>query len=70
MTAWNNLNMKQRAELMKIYLQNGITSLSEMKDHYNEYAAGSHIYQTGGEEEGGLTLLKPYVPPYKTLYNN
>lgn len=70
MTAWNNLNMKQRAELMKIYLQNGITSLSEMKEHYNEYAAGGHMYQTGGGEGDGLPLIKPYVSPYTTSYSN
>lgn len=47
---WNDLSVKQKAELMKIYLQNGITSLSDMKAHYNEYSRGGHLYQTGGDE--------------------
>lgn len=33
---WNDLTMSQRSELMKLYLKNGITSLSAMKEHYNK----------------------------------
>ena len=35
---WNDLSMSERSELMKLYLKNGITSLSAMKEHYNNYA--------------------------------
>jgi len=37
---WEKLNMSQRSELMSIYLKNGITSLDEMKKHYNSFAEG------------------------------
>lgn len=46
---WNDLSVKQKSELIKIYLQNGITSLSDMKAHYNEYSIGGHLYQNGGD---------------------
>lgn len=34
---WENLSLGERSELMKVYLQGGIFSLSEMKRHYNAY---------------------------------
>ena len=37
---WSDLSMSQRSELMQIYLKNGITSLDEMKKHYNSFAEG------------------------------
>ena len=47
---WSDLSMSQRSELMSIYLKNGITSLDEMKKHYNSFA------------EGGFT--SPSYPPF------
>lgn len=40
---WNNLTMKQRSNLMKLYLKHGITSLDAMREHYNQYAEGGPI---------------------------
>ena len=40
---WNDLNMTQRNELIKLYLNNGISSLDEMKEHYNTFQAGGPI---------------------------
>lgn len=40
---WSDLSMSQRSELMSIYLKNGITSLDEMKKHYNSLAKGGSI---------------------------
>lgn len=37
---WNNLSLRERSDLMKVYLENGITSLSEMKRHYNSFKEG------------------------------
>lgn len=37
---WSDLSMSQRSELMQIYLKNGITSLKDMKKHYNSFAEG------------------------------
>ena len=47
---WNDLNMTQRNELIKLYLNNGISSLDKMKEHYNSFATGGSLYQEGGPD--------------------
>lgn len=37
---WSALSMKQRADLIKLYTDNGITSLKAIKDDYNSYSDG------------------------------
>lgn len=37
---WNNLTMSQKQALMKIYVNNGVTNLDEIVNHYNRYAEG------------------------------
>lgn len=60
---WNNLTLSEKSELMKLYLKNGITSLSDMKEHYNSYATGGSIedkdvpkYQTGGPDNDKIYI--------------
>ena len=48
---WESLNLNEKSELMKLYLKNGITSLSAIKDHYNNFATGGHLYQDGGPDD-------------------
>lgn len=36
-TNWDNLTIKQKAELIKLYIKSGITELSKIKKGYNEY---------------------------------
>lgn len=37
---WNELTMAQKNELMKTYIRNGVTSLDDMRSHFNTYANG------------------------------
>lgn len=37
---WDNLTMSQKQALMKIYVNNGVTNLDEIRNHYNRYAEG------------------------------
>jgi len=37
---WNDLSMKEKSEIMKVAVQNGIYSLSDIKQRYNEFAEG------------------------------
>lgn len=37
---WDKLSMKEKGELMKLYMSGGVLSISEMKKHYNSYADG------------------------------
>lgn len=40
---WEELSLKDRAELMRIYLDNGISSIASMKKHYNKLAGGGPL---------------------------
>ena len=46
---WSALSMLQRADLIKLYVSNGITSLDAIKKDYNEFSSG------GPTEEGGYS---------------
>lgn len=37
---WDDLTMTQKNELMKIYIGNGVTSLDNMRSHFNSFATG------------------------------
>lgn len=66
---WDKLSMKEKGELMKLYMSGGVLSISEMKKHYNSYADGGDAYITKKAEEARLaalersrTMTKPIVP--------
>ena len=40
---WNELSLKEKAELMKLYVSNGITKLDDIITHYNAYQEGGKI---------------------------
>ena len=37
---WNDLTMAQKNELMQTYIRNGVTSLEDMRGHFNSFADG------------------------------
>ena len=37
---WNELTMAQKNELMQTYTRNGVTSLDDMRSHFNSFATG------------------------------
>lgn len=51
---WSALSMSERADLMNMYITNGISDLKEMKKHYNSFGDGSRILD-GTEEEQTLS---------------
>lgn len=62
---WSALSLKDRADLMNMYLTNGINELSEMRKHYNSvpymdfnsYGGGGNIEDhTIGEEEAASSF--------------
>ena len=61
---WSALSMKERADLMNMYITNGISDLKEMKKHYNSFGNGSRILS--GEEN---TEKKPIFDPQKIIDN-
>jgi hypothetical protein len=55
MDKWNNLSMTERAELMRIYRSNGISSISLMRDHYNKHDNGGDIQSSDATFRATLT---------------
>ena len=55
---WESLSLDSKSKLMRIYLQNGISSLDAIKEHYNSYASGGSI-----EDDEPPSLYKlPAIP--------
>lgn len=40
---WSSLSMRDRAGLIKLYVNNGITDISTIKNHYNKFDGGGPI---------------------------
>ena len=34
---WSQLSMSEKSDLMSLYIRNGISSLEEIKKHYNSF---------------------------------
>lgn len=41
---WEDLSMKERGEMIRVAIRNGITNLSDIKSKYNEFAEGGNLY--------------------------
>lgn len=48
MDRWSQLSLKDKSDLMSLYIKNGISSLEEIRKHYNSFNTGDHLYQDGG----------------------
>lgn len=40
---WDNLSMAEKSEMMRVAIENGITTLPEIKEAYNQFAEGGDI---------------------------
>lgn len=47
---WKSLSMKNKAKLIKLYVDNGITSLNKIREDYNSYSEGGQIISTTEED--------------------
>lgn len=56
---WEELSLKDRADLMKLYIQNGFTGLSKIRSHYNSLDEGGDL--------GGAKGEVPFTTNYSTL---
>ena len=67
---WSQLSLKDKSDLMSLYIRNGISSLEEIKKHYNSFATGGQMNTDGSKEDknidnnipnfvGGATALNP-----------
>jgi len=44
---WKDLSVKEKSDIMKVAIRNGITNLPDIRNKYNEFAAGGNIYGLG-----------------------
>lgn len=60
---WSVLSMQQRADLIKLYIKQGITNLDRIKDHYNKFKYGGPI-EDGGYNKESLESRKEVYRRY------
>lgn len=79
MSRWNNLSIKDKADLIKVYVNNGIYDLSSIKEHYNSFGDGGptnnkQIYNIFEDEKSYSSRdthkksLQKFVASNPTLY--
>lgn len=47
--SWNGLTMREKSDVMAAAVRNGITSLKEIRQRWNEFAEEGHLYKDGGK---------------------
>lgn len=59
---WDSLTMRDKAEMMKIAIANGITTLPEIRDAYNEFAKGGKLNNWTMQDEAGYRYWRSRLP--------
>lgn len=60
--AWNNLSMRDKAEMIRVAIANGITSLPEIRQAYNEFAKGGKMNSWTMQDEAGYRAWRSQLP--------
>lgn len=66
---WSALSLKDRADLMNMYITNGISDLKEMKKHYNSFGAGGDT-ENEQKNSGYTTTTKQDLEDVETFNSN
>lgn len=56
MRKWDDLSMREKAEMMRVAVSNGITTLPEIKQAYNEFAEGGAMPEAQPAENDGWSM--------------
>ncbi len=59
---WNKLSQKEKAEMIRVAIANGITTLPEIKQAYNEFAKGGKMNNWTIEDEAGYRYWRQNLP--------
>lgn len=59
-TAWDKLSLDEKAAMIKVAVKNGITWMDDIKQKYNEFAAGGNIYDGTKEETQKMQIGRNY----------
>ena len=70
-SAWDKLSMQEKAQLIKLSVDNGVSSLKQIRDTYNLYANGGNLsHKKSGEEQGETQYLKLDDPANYKAYED
>lgn len=56
-SAWDKLSMQEKAQLIKLSVDNGVSSLKQIRDTYNLYSSGNLTHKKSGKEYGESSWL-------------
>lgn len=59
---WENLSMQDKAEMMRVAISNGITTLPEIRQAYNEFAKGGKLNNWTMQDEAGYRAWRSRLP--------
>lgn len=59
---WDSLTMRDKAEMMKVAIANGITTLPEIRQAYNEFAKGGKMNNWTMQDEAGYRYWRSRLP--------
>ena len=59
---WDSLSMKEKSEMMKVAIANGITSLPEIRQAYNKFAKGGRMNGWTMQDEAGYRAWRQNLP--------
>ena len=62
MDNWNKLNIRDRAQYMKLAVQNGYRDIRSIREAYNIYANGGNLFEIGGPKEDTKKVGPTYNP--------
>lgn len=67
---WDSLSLAEKSQIMKTAVENGLTSLSEIKNHFNEFAKGGSISrkEESTEDIGNMPWYEVYPNPLGNTY--
>ena len=69
-TAWDNLSMLEKSEMMRVAVRNGITDLKTIKEQYNEFAEGGYLdWKEKASKYKHLNIDNDRTYDYERWYN-
>ena len=70
MDSWNKLNIRDRAQYMRVAVQNGYRDIRSIREAYNKYAEGGNLFEIGGSKGQAKKVGPTYNPQTKTWTNS
>lgn len=67
---WDSLSMKEKSDMMKVAVQQGIYSLSDIRKAYNEYAEGGPVIEGGELPEVTVIPNNIYLHTYRPIIDS